>query len=127
MRSQPVTREDLELARDIAIYGLIARALMSRGAEVSVSTKKLIKAYMQFFADDEDELGRVKQAAERPVMLGLIKYYLNIIANYSGFLSRTWDVSGGTLYLFDARKLRDALNEDPQRLVEYLNEVVADA
>ena len=127
MRSQPVTREDLELARDIAIYGLIARALMSRGAEVSVSTRKLIKAYMQFFADDEDELGRVKQAAERPVMLGLIKYYLNIIANYSGFLSRTWDASGGTLYLFDARKLRDALNEDPQRLVEYLNEVVADA
>ena len=127
MRNQPVTREDLELARDIAIYGLIARALMSRGAEVSVSTRKLIKAYMQFFADDEDELGRVMQAAERPAVLSIIKYYLNIIANYSGFLSRTWGVSGGMLYLFDARKLRDALNEDPQRLVEYLIEVVKDA
>ena len=125
--SQGVSREDTLLARDIAVYGLIARAMMSRGSEVSVSVKKLIDAYTQFFIDDEEEVKRVRRNALRPAVMSLIKHFMVVLANYSGFLSREWVANGKREYLFDARKLREALNEDPQRLVEYLIEVVKDA
>ena len=125
--SQGVSREDTLLARDIAVYGLVARAMMSRGSEVSVSVKKLVDAYVQFFIDDEEEVKRVRRSVLKPAVMGIIKHYLRVIAEKSGFLSREWVANGRHEYIFDARKLREALNEDPQRLIEYLMGVVMDA
>lgn len=125
--SQGMSKEYTELARDIAVYGLVARVVLTRGSEVSVNARKLVDAYIYLFVDDEHEAKRVRDVAGKPIITTLIRYYVDVIARNTGFLIRTWETNGRREYLFDAKKLRDMLNEDPQKLVEYLEGVVANA
>ena len=127
MMSQGVTKEHTELAKNVVVYGLVARAMMSRGSEVSVSIKKLVDAYVQLFVDDEEERRRVRKVALTPVVMSVIRHYIRVIAEKSGFLSREWEIKSRHEYIFDARKMREYLNDDPRNLIEHLMGVVADA